>query len=371
MDKQTTIDQLKPYQQGMQTHEVKAKFNLDRIVKLASNENPYGCSPAVKDAVLSAVNDLEIYPDGYAAALRTAIAEKIGVKEEQLVFGSGSDDLIGLICRTYLEPGTNTVMAKPTFGQYKQNALVEGAEIREIPLTNGYHDLDRMKMAIDHHTKIVWLCSPNNPSGTVIDKQALYVFINSVPDNIIIVLDEAYYEFMNDGDKPHLEERLDRYRNVIVMRTFSKAYGLAGLRIGYAICHASNSKKLNAVRPAFNTSSVAQKAALAAFKDSAFLEKTVTRNNVVKASFEQFLDGLGWQYEKSQTNFMLVHTPVSGDNVFDFLIKKGFIVRSGEVLGCPNTVRITLGRQEDMLQLQACLQQFDQQLKKERMTSDN
>lgn len=363
MEKQKIIDSLKPYKQGMQIDEVKKAFHLDTIVKLASNENPYGFSPMAREELISSVNDMELYPDGYAETLRKAVSEKIGVKADQLVFGSGSDELISLICRTYLYPGSNTVMAAPTFGQYRHNVLVEGAEPREIPLANGNHHLEKMKTAIDDHTEIIWLCSPNNPTGTVIDKNALFDFIASVPNDIKIVLDEAYYEFMDEESKPNLEKQLDLYPNVIVLRTFSKAYGLAGLRIGYAVCSKENSDKMNAVRGAFNTSALAQRAAGAALKDEAFLEKTIQLNNKVRTSFQAFLDQLGWGYERSQTNFMLVYTPTSGEELFNYLLRRGFIVRPGEALGCPGAVRITIGKQEDMDQLQVHLQQFNQEVK--------
>ncbi|MFD2209058.1 histidinol-phosphate transaminase [Virgibacillus halophilus] len=363
MEKQKIIDSLKPYKQGMQINEVKQKYNLDNIVKLASNENPYGFSSLAKDAIVSSINDMELYPDGYAGALRSAVAEKIGVHENQLVFGSGSDDLIGLICRTYLYPGANTIMAAPTFGQYRQNVLVEGAKPKEIPLAGGSHDLKKMEQVIDENTEIIWLCSPNNPTGCAIEKQTLYDFLATIPSNITIVLDEAYYEFMDEEDKPHVEQKLGSFSNVIVLRTFSKAYGLAGLRIGYAVCSKENSNKLNAVRAAFNTSALAQRAALAALKDDAFLQATIKSNQSVRDSFQDFLDQLGWRYERSQTNFLLVHTPTSGDELFEYLLRKGFIVRSGEALGCPNTVRITIGKQEDMDELQKYLKQFNQEVK--------
>ncbi|MBP1969606.1 histidinol-phosphate aminotransferase [Virgibacillus natechei] len=365
MEGKLILKQLTPYQQGKQIKDIKEAYGLDRIVKLASNENPYGYSSHVKDYFSNNITDFEIYPDGYTAELRTAIASKLAVNEKQLLFGSGSEEIVQMICRAFLYPGVNTVMPTPTFPQYKHNTLIEGADIKEIPTVDGYHDLEKMLESIDEYTKVVWLCSPNNPTGSSLSKEAIYSFMDRCPKDVLVVLDEAYYEYMDASQDPGAVHRIETYENLVILRTFSKAHGLAGLRIGYAIANEDLITKLDVVRGPFNTTSIAQKAALIALEDSAFIEETKSKNNTVKQDFMQFLDTIEWTYYESQANFLLVNTPISGNEVFQYLIENGFIVRPGEVLGCPNTIRVTLGNEKDMSQLQNLLYAMQQQLSKE------
>lgn len=357
------LNQLSPYKPGKQTEEIKEEYNLSKVIKLASNENPYGYSKQVKEFLTSKIHELNIYPDGYAAELRGAIANKLQVEEEQLVFGSGSDEIIQIICRAFLYPGVNTIMTTPTFTQYKHHSLIEGAEIKEIPAKNGHHDLSAMLEAIDDQTKVIWICSPDNPTGTVITEDDFVQFMDTCPDDILVVLDEAYYEYIEKHSRINTLDYLTAYQNLILLRTFSKAYGLAGLRIGYAITSELIASKLNIVRGPFNTTSISQKAALIALQDEAFICQTVDNNRIMKQSFEQFLDGLGWFYYPSQTNFLLINTPISGLKAFDYLIKNGFIIRPGELLGYPNTIRVTIGTEQDMSALEQVLQQLHQENK--------
>lgn len=365
MEGKPILNELTPYQQGKQMKDIKEAYGLERIVKLASNENPYGYSSHVKNYFIHNESAFEFYPDGYTAELRSAVASKLDVNEKQLLFGSGSEEIVQMICRAFLYPGVNTVMPSPTFPQYKHNALIEGADIKEIPTADGYHDLEKMLKSIDEKTSVVWLCSQNNPTGTIIPKKTLYSFLDSCPEDVLVVLDEAYYEFMEADQDPDATGNLSAYENLVILRTFSKAYGLAGLRIGYAIANQNLITKLDVVRGPFNTTSLAQKAALIALEDTAFIEETKLKNKNVKQSFTQFLDTIGWTYYDSQTNFLLVSTPVSGNEVFQYLIEKGFIVRPGEVLGCPNTIRVTLGNEKNMKQLQDVLYALHQQTSKE------
>ncbi|PAV29493.1 histidinol-phosphate transaminase [Virgibacillus profundi] len=362
MEGKAILNQLSPYQQGKQIKDIEKEYGLDRIVKLASNENPYGYSAHVREYFLKNISEFNIYPDGYTAELRKAVADKINVNENQLLFGSGSEEIVQMICRAFLYSGTNTIMATPTFPQYKHNALIEGADVVEIPTVNGYHDLENIYKSIDHNTKVVWLCSPNNPSGLVIPKEDFKDFMDKCPENVLVVLDEAYYEYIDDSKDIHALTLLSDYSNLIVLRTFSKAYGLAGLRIGYGIANNNLITKLDVVRGPFNTTSLAQKAALIALDDTEFIEDTKANNFAVKKSVQQFLDTIGWKYYETQANFLLVSTPVSGTEVFQFLVENGFIVRPGELLGSPNTIRFTLGKAEDMNLMQDKLAQLHQQI---------
>lgn len=355
MDGKKVLKQLAPYKQGMQIDEVKREYNLENIVKLASNENPYGYSEQLKKSFSNKIDELNIYPDGHTAKLRSALASKLAINEDQLIFGNGSDEIVQIISRTFLYPGVNTVMAVPTFPQYKHHALIDGASIKEIPTVNGYHDLDGMLHAIDKNTKVVWICSPDNPTGTILPSDDFYRFMDQCPTDVLVVLDEAYYEFIDESSRLQALSRLSTYKNLIMLRTFSKAYGLAALRIGYGIMSKEIADQLNIVRGPFNTSTIAQQTALIALDDQSFIKDVTTKNRKVKQTFEAFLDEIGWHYYPSQTNFILVSTPISGTEVSQYLLKNGFIIRPGELLGYPNTIRITIGTEEDMIQLQHLL----------------
>ena len=358
MNGKAVFKEMSPYKPGKQIQDVKLEYGLERIVKLASNENPFGFSDHVKAVWPELSESLEIYPDGYATLLRQELAMELNVQEEQLVFGSGSDEVVEFICRTFLEQGMNTIMAKPTFPQYKHNALIEGAEIREVPLIDGYHDLEGMLDRVDGETKVIWLCTPNNPTGSLIHRENFEQFMEQCPDHVLVVMDEAYYEYVETDDYPQTIKALEKYKNLIVLRTFSKAYGLAGLRVGYGVADEAITTLLNITRGPFNTTSVAQKAALVALKDKEFLQTSLDKNKQNKNAFMRFCEEQRLPYYDSEANFLFVKLPVSGDTMFEYLLSKGFIVRSGEALGHPGGVRITIGERKDMEELQQHIRNF-------------
>ncbi|MGG1573834.1 histidinol-phosphate transaminase [Fictibacillus sp. NRS-1165] len=346
MEAKSQLLNLKPYQPGKPIEEVKREYGLSKIVKLASNENPYGSSPSVKDAITAEAANLGLYPDGYSAELREELSRFLGVKKGSLIFGNGSDEVVQILSRSFLREGTNTVMAANTFPQYKHNAVIEGAEVREIPLLNGEHDLDGMLKAIDGQTRIVWLCSPNNPTGHYIDQQSFKSFMADVPDNVLVVSDEAYYEYVVADDFPETIPFLDKYPNLVILRTFSKAYGLAALRIGYGI---GNEKLITAIEPArepFNTSRIAQAAARAAIKDQEFIKSCSDRNREGLQQFYDFCKARGLDYYPSQANFILIDFKQDSNLLFQHLLERGYIVRSGAALGFPTSLRITIGDKE-------------------------
>lgn len=349
---------LTPYRPGKRIEEVKAELGLAQVVKLASNENPFGTSPKVGPAIQEVLKTLALYPDGHASALRAALADRLDIDPERLIFGNGTDELLHLFSRSVLSPGLNSVMAHPTFPNYKRNAIIDGAEVREIPLKNGRHDLDSMLEAIDENTGIVWLCNPNNPTGEYIREKELIDFLEQVPENTFVVCDEAYYEYVTADDFPNTIALMDRYPNLIVTRTFSKVYGLAALRIGYAIAQPAVIRALEAAREPFNVSAVAQAAALAALEDQAFVSESIRRNREGLETYYQFCDEAGLSYYRSQGNFILIQFSCSGDAVFDYLLKRGQIVRAGTALGVPNAVRITIGTREQNLGVIEGLKQF-------------
>ncbi|WP_036659712.1 histidinol-phosphate transaminase [Paenisporosarcina sp. HGH0030] len=334
---------MKPYQPGRSIDEVKKIYGLDHIVKLASNENPFGTSPKVREFLENQAINHAIYPDGYASGLRHALAETVGVAEEQLLFGNGSDEIIMMISRALLQPGVNTVMAIPTFPQYRHNAVIEGAEVREVQLKDGAHDLEEMVRQIDEKTAIVWLCSPNNPTGTLINHQQMEQFIQKVPEEVLIVIDEAYYEFVTDPAYKESVDLLKDHGNVIILRTFSKAYGLAGFRVGYAVAQKELIARLDPVREPFNNTVISQGAALTALQDTAFLKECIIKNELGKQQFNEYATKHDLHMYPTQGNFVLLQVKADADTVFEGLLKKGFIIRSGNALGTPGYIRITIG----------------------------
>lgn len=337
---------LTPYQPGKSLEEVKRQYGLTNVIKLASNENPYGSSPAVKEAIIKELDRLALYPDGYARVLREKVAHHLGVKETELIFGNGSDEVVQIICRAFLTKGTNTVMATPTFPQYRHNAVIEGAEIREVPLVDGRHDLKKMLEAIDEQTRVVWVCNPNNPSGTYVNEAEFSAFLRNVPNHVLVVSDEAYYEYVTADDYPETVPLLSQYDNLMVLRTFSKAYGLASLRVGYGVASEAIVRQIEPAREPFNTSSVAQAAAVAALDDQAFIEACAAKNKRGLESFYRFCEQHGLRYYPSEANFILIDFGIEGNEVFQYLLERGIIVRSGNALGFPTAVRITVGSEE-------------------------
>jgi histidinol-phosphate aminotransferase len=334
------------YQPGKPIDEVKRELGLKEVIKLASNENPFGCSPKAKEAITAMLDQVHIYPDGGAVELTQAVAEFLQVAPDQIIFGAGSDEVILLIARAFLVPGDETVMATHTFPQYKHNAEIEGATVIEVPLKDGIHDLDGMLAKVTDRTKIIWICNPNNPTGTMLSHAEVERFINAVPKNVLIVLDEAYAEYNVSGEYPDSFALLKKHNNIVVLRTFSKIYGLSSLRVGYGVGHPEVIRSINQVREPFNTSSFGQKAALAALKDQDFIAFCRDKNaEGIRYLTGQF-DRLGLSYYPPHGNFIMVDVQRPAGAVFESLLRKGIIVRGGHQLGFPTKIRVTVGSQE-------------------------
>ena len=362
MQPKPNVVNLPVYQPGKPIEDVKRELGLTEVIKLASNENPFGASPKVKEAMAREVENISIYPDGAAVALTAAVARHHGVNPDQIIFGAGSDEIILMIARAYLRPGDETVMALGTFPQYKHNCVVENADIVEVPLKEGTHDLFAMLDQITERTRVVWVCNPNNPTGTIVTKDELEWFLSKVPAKVMVVLDEAYCEYIDDPVYPDGLEVLKRYPNVVVLRTFLKIYGLASLRIGYGIGEPGVIRAINQVREPFNTSRFGQAAALAALQDQAFVDECRRVNkqglNLLKAAF----DRLGLQAFPAYGNFIMVDVGRPGGEVFDALLRKGVIVRAGH-RGYPNHIRITIGNPEQNAAVIAALEAVLQEVK--------
>ncbi|MFD2672909.1 histidinol-phosphate transaminase [Marinicrinis sediminis] len=346
MKPKSNIMHLPVYQPGKPIEEVKKELGLSTVTKLASNENPFGCSPLAKKAMLDEIEQASLYPDGGSVQLRETLAAHLGVDENQLIFGAGSDEVILMLARAFLVSGDETIMADRTFPQYKHNAEIENAVCVEVPLLNGKHDLDAMLEKITSKTKIIWVCNPNNPTGTIVTHREMTAFMAKVPKDILVVLDEAYCEY-NDGEEyPDGIQLLKEHVNLLLLRTFSKIYGLASLRIGYGIGHPEVVHTINQVREPFNTTRMAQAAAKAAIQDQAFIETCKQHNRQGIAYLTQEVKRLGLDSFPAYGNFMMIHVNRPAQDVFQALLQKGYIVRSGASLGFPASIRVTIGSQE-------------------------
>ncbi|TFE30011.1 histidinol-phosphate transaminase [Cohnella luojiensis] len=345
MQPKPNIVHLPVYQPGKPVDDVKRELGLTEVIKLASNENPFGSSPKAKEAIAREMENISIYPDGAAVELTSAIAGKFGVNPDQIIFGAGSDEIILMIARAFLVPGDETIMADQTFPQYKHNAQIENAVIVEVPLKEGTHDLYSMLERVTDKTKVIWVCNPNNPTGTINTADEVERFLSKVPSNVLVVLDEAYCEYIDDPAFPDGLKLLNKYPNIILLRTFSKIYGLASLRIGYGIGRPDVIRSINQVREPFNTSRFGQAAALAALADEQFIANCRAANKQGLAYFNSSFAELGLQAFPAYGNFIMVDVKRSAQEVFDALLRRGIIVRAGHKL-YPTYIRITVGSRE-------------------------
>ncbi|MGG6309576.1 histidinol-phosphate transaminase [Paenibacillus macerans] len=350
------IVNLPVYQPGKPIEEVKKELGLEEVIKLASNENPYGCSPRVRAAIEQELANLSLYPDGSAAELTETLAGRLGVKNEQIIFGCGSDEIIALIARAFFLPGDEAVMADQTFSVYKSNADIEGSVSIEVPLKEGTHDLEAMLGRIGPKTKVVWICNPNNPTGTIVPHDELVSFLDRVPQQVLVVLDEAYAEYVTDTDYSNGITLLSQYPNLVVLRTFSKIYGLASLRIGYGVGQPGVIKLINQVREPFNTSRIGQAAAKAALADQQFVTDCRSKNRDGITYLNGEFERLGLRYFPAHGNFIMVDVKRPGGEMFQALLQLGIIVRAG-FPKYPNHVRVTVGSAEQNAKFVAALEQ--------------
>ena len=349
------VRNIAPYVPGKPISEVKRELGISDVVKMASNENPLGPSPMVQQALRESVDQLHLYPDGYAYELRQALAGHLRVEAEQLVFGNGSDEVIRMIAETYFCPEDEVVMATPTFSVYRAVADLMGARPVEVPLQNHTHNLWAMAQAITDQTKAVFICNPNNPTGTIVSQSQLKSFLRDIPSTAVVVLDEAYYEYVKDESYRGSLELIGEDHTVIILRTFSKVYGLAGLRIGYGISDSETVQLLERVREPFNTNALAQIAALASLEDQAHVDESLAVNERGKAYLYRAFEDMGLEYVPSHTNFILVDVGRDCLRVFEELLAKGVIIRAGASFGYPTKIRVTVGTEEQNTRFVAAL----------------
>ncbi|KYH35393.1 histidinol-phosphate aminotransferase 2 [Clostridium tepidiprofundi DSM 19306] len=346
---------LRPYKAGKPISEVKRELGLDEVIKLASNENPLGTSPKAKQAIKSIIDESQMYPDASNYELKNKLAKKYGVKHEQIFCGEGSDALIRCICEVFLKPGEESIMAEVTFPRYESATKLMGGKCIKIPMKDNGLDIEAMVSAITERTRIIWFCNPNNPTGTIFKKDEFEALLKKIPEDVIIVMDEAYIEYVTDKDFPDSLNYINDYPNMISLRTFSKAYGLASLRVGYGIANEEIVTYLNRVIGPFDVNLYAQVAAVAALDDEEFIKKVYDTNNEGKEYlYEQFKE-MNLPYIDTNSNFIMVNTKASSEVIFDKLLRQGMIVRPGHLLGMPGWLRVTIGTMEQNKKFIECL----------------
>ncbi|MFZ1200301.1 MAG: histidinol-phosphate transaminase [Desulfobacterales bacterium] len=335
---------IEPYKPGKPIEELEREHGIGDSVKLASNENPLGPSPKALAAIGEHLATLHRYPDGGGFALTAKLAAKYGIAASAIVLGNGSDDVIVMLSRALLRPGDEALLPRPSFLMYAISVQSVGARPVFVPLNDALAiDLEAMRQRVTPRTRLVFLCNPNNPTGTVISADALDAFLQGLPPEITVVLDEAYIEFVRALNCAAGLNFLDRGRPVVTLRTFSKAYGLAGLRIGYGIMPPALAAILHRVRQPFNAGSLAQAGAAAALDDEAFLQQTI---RLVHSGLDDLfarLDAIGVRYFPTQANFFLIDVRTDADAVFDRLLAEGVIVRSMRSYGYPHYIRVNAG----------------------------
>ncbi|MBI3768049.1 MAG: histidinol-phosphate transaminase [Deltaproteobacteria bacterium] len=336
------IQRLAAYPPGMPLEELEREYGISGSIKLASNENPFGPSPRALAAIREAFGALHRYPDGSGFYLRRALAERLGVAADAIILGNGSNDIIELVVRAFLRPGDEAIMAEQAFVIYQMVVQATGAAPRPIPLKRYTHDLDAMAQAIGPTTRLVFLANPNNPTGTIYARDEWEDFLDSVPPHVVIVADDAYADYVEDPAYPDSLAYHRRGRLLLTLRTFSKIYGLAGLRIGYGVGPIEIVEILNRIRQPFNVNSLAQVAALAALDDVAHVERTRANNREGLAFLRASCERLGRAYVPSWANFLLIDVG-EGARVYEALLRLGIIVRPMDGYGLPHHLRVTVG----------------------------
>ncbi len=347
----SNILKMSPYSPGKPIDEVKRELGLIRVIKLASNENPLGPSPLAIAAVKEAAENIHLYPDASAYTLREALAAHSGLPMAQIIIGNGSDEIIHMLGQILLgSPEDEIIVGNPSFVRYDAAAGLADCKLVKVPLTEDMRiDLPAIARAVTTNTKLVFIANPNNPTGTIISVDELDVFLASIPSTVVVVLDEAYFEFADGAAGfPNSLDYVQKHPNVIGMRTFSKTYGLAGIRVGYAFVSHQISDAFDRAREPFNVNCLAQVAAIAALSDSDHLTKTVELNRRGLERMHQAFVDLGAKPYKSFANFIIADLGQPARPVYQSLLEQGIVTRSGDVLGLPNCLRVSVGNEEEV-----------------------
>ena len=342
------VRRIAPYQAGKPISELACEYGLqpERIVKLASNENPLGIPPSAREAMIDAIADLGRYPDSNGFELKAALSRRYSVPPEWITLGNGSNDILELAAHALLQPGASAVYSQYSFAVYALATQETGARAIVVPARELGHDLDAMRAAIEVDTRLVFIANPNNPTGTFEPADAIAAFLAAVPRNVVIVLDEAYNEYLEPSLRFDSTRWLRDHPNLVISRTFSKAYGLAGLRVGFGLAQAELTDLMNRVRQPFNVSTVAQAAAIAALDDAAFLQRSYELNREGLARLQSAFARMGLEHVHSYGNFVLVRVG-DADAVYEGLLRAGIIVRPVANYGLPQWLRVTVGLPEE------------------------
>ena len=334
-----------PYVPGKPIDEVKRELGLSKVTKLASNENPLGPSPLAVEAVRKAAGEMHLYPDASGHLLTAKLAAKLGLDQSQIILGNGSDEILSMLGTVFLQPGDNIVIGKPTFVRYEAAGQLAGCEVREVPLDASFrHDLPAMLAASDSNTKLVFLANPHNPTGTTVTPGEIEALVRGLPASALLVMDEAYFEYgQGTVAMPDTVAMVRSGLPVIGLRTFSKAYGLAGIRVGYGFASAELVEALNLARAPFHVNALAQVAALAALDDTAHLERSKSVNAAGLKVLVEGVTRLGCETIPTAANFVCVRVPGDDRGVFQKLLHQGVIVRPGTPLGIPGFIRVSVG----------------------------
>jgi histidinol-phosphate aminotransferase len=330
-----------PYKPGTSVDEVRRRFGIEHPVKLSQNENPLGSSPRAL-AALRAIATLSDYVEDDHAAVRQRLARSYSLGPEHVILGHGSNELVQLAFTAFVDPGDEVVIARPSFSLFRKDCQVAGGTCVEVPLRDGVHDLDAMHAAVTAKTKLVFVCDPNNPTGTRVERAALFAFAEALPPGVLLVIDQAYREFMDDGGTDGVEV-LRRRPETLVLRTASKIYGLASVRFGYGFASPEIAAWLDRVRLPFNVSRTAAVAVLAALDDDEFIARSRANNAAGKIQLMEGFARLGLHAYPSAANFIAVEVPVEADAAYAALLERGVIVRSGDGLGMPGRLRVSIG----------------------------
>ncbi len=342
------ISQLTPYVPGKPIDDVKREYNLTDVVKIASNENPYGCSEQSKQAVVECLKNPELYPDGYCTDLRKAVSAFYNVDEKSLIFGCGTDEIISMLGKVFINPGDECVTAETTFSQYAASVNSMGGTMIYAPMKDYGFDLNALAERITDKTKIVFVANPNNPTGSYHTNDEQLEFLKKVPENVLVVMDEAYAEYVDAKDYPDTLSHMKTYKNIMLLKTFSKGYGLASMRVGFGIAEPEIINLFEKIRNPFNVPIPAQVAATAAINDQAFVKSTFEKNKAVKEYLYKEFEEMGLYYIPTQTNFIMVDTKLDSSKLFIELMKKGYIIRPGCAFGMDTFLRVSFGTMEQM-----------------------
>jgi len=337
---------LKAYVPGKPIEEVKRELGLEDVIKLASNENPLGPSPLAMAAVAAALPELNLYPDASCYLLKQKLAGHLSVDADEILLGNGSDELLTMLATAFINRGDQVIYGTPTFSVYEFTARIMGAECLQVPLLDFTYDLEGILAAVNERTKMVYVCNPNNPTGTIVRKQAIQRFMDRLPDQVLVVFDEAYADYAESPDFISGYEYVQEGRNAIVLHTLSKIYGLAGLRIGYALTTRSIAAAVERIRDSFNVNSLAQVGARAALDDREHLQRSREVNRQGKQYLYESFEKLGLFYVPTEANFIFLNTGRDCRQVFQALLEMGVIIRTGDVFGHPDFIRVTIGTAE-------------------------